>query len=629
MNDFDVVVVGGGHAGIEAASAAARMGNHTALITMDPGKIGLMSCNPAIGGLAKGQLVREIDALGGEMGRIIDASGIHFKMLNTSKGPAVWSPRAQADRQYYAVVAQERLGRIGNLEILPGMVTGLRFKNRKINTVVMDNGTDISARAVVITSGTFLNGVIHIGLSRMRSGRAGERPAEGITETLVKAGFESGRLKTGTPPRLHRDTIDFERLEKQEPDDPPQPFSFATGTIERRQVNCHIGYTNEATHRALREGFSESPMFTGRIKSIGPRYCPSIEDKINRFSDKPRHQLFLEPEGYDDPEIYLNGFSTSLPEWVQVKAIRTIGGLEQAEIVRLGYAVEYDFFPPHQLHFSLETKRIENLYLAGQICGTSGYEEAAAQGLVAGINAALKLRREPPFKLARSEAYIGVLIDDLINKSTEEPYRMFTSRAEFRLQLRQDNADLRLADLGYRFGLLEEPVYRQVQEKRRQVAELTQYLTEGRIKPGIFNRHFGKKSTAIERPTPLINILRRPEIDLRSLLDAFAETRYLPAAISEVDFNIKYEGYISRNRDLINRFQQYEERRIPSDFDYRALKALSAEAMEKLLRVKPASLGQASRISGVTPADISVLLIHLERYRNTGKKVSRETSSVA
>ncbi len=463
----------------------------------------------------------------------------------------------------------------------------------------------------------------------MRSGRAGEKTALGITEALLEQGFVSGRLKTGTPPRLHRDSINFDLFEKQEPDTPPQPFSFFTASIDRRQVPCHIGYTNDRTHHALRKGFKESPMFTGRIQSLGPRYCPSIEDKINRFADKSRHQLFLEPEGYNDPEIYLNGFSTSLPEQVQIDAIHTIEGLEKAEIIRLGYAVEYDFFPPHQLHFTLETKKIENLYLAGQICGTSGYEEAAAQGLIAGINAALKAHGKPAFRLDRSVAYVGVLIDDLINKSTLEPYRMFTSRAEFRLQLRQDNADLRLADFGHTFGLLEEAAYQKVVRKRQDVEELNKILHKHRIDPVSFNKKFSGKSAKLPRATPVMHILKRPEIRLDDLLKEMTDREFLDTAVGEVEFNLKYAGYISRNQDLINRFQQYEAKKIPLNFEYRSIKALSLEAIEKLDKIRPESLGQASRISGVTPADLSVLLVHLERRQYNRSKVSRETSALA
>jgi tRNA uridine 5-carboxymethylaminomethyl modification enzyme len=625
MKDFDIIVVGGGHAGIEAASASARMGLSVALVTMDPYKIGLMSCNPAIGGLAKGQLVREIDALGGEMGKIIDSSGIHFKMLNKSKGPAVWSPRAQADRKDYVEVARERLRRIRKLEIIKGSANDIILKDNKIQGVCLENGERISSKAVILTTGTFLNGVIHIGLKNFNSGRAGEKPALGITETLVEAGFEAGRLKTGTPPRILKQSVNFDTFEEQKPDDPPIPFSYTTHKIDRKQISCFIGHTNSRTHNVLREGFDQSPMFIGRIKSVGPRYCPSIEDKINRFAHKESHQLFLEPEGYTNPEIYVNGFATSLPEHIQKKALTTIPGLEKVEIVRLGYAIEYDFFPPDQLKFTLETKQIRGLYFAGQINGTSGYEEAAAQGIIAGINAASKIQKSEPIRLSRSEAYIGVLIDDLINKSTLEPYRMFTSRAEFRLLLRQDNADLRLGKYGKEKGLLSKAEIDHVDQKKQQIKDLKKTVEKTNLDPDLFNKAFLHKSSALKQAERLESLTRRPEIELGELLDLFQINHYSQEAVQEVAFNIKYEGYIKRNQALIDRFYQSENKTIPNAFNYSEIESLSTEGREKLEKIKPESFGQASRISGVSPADLSILLIYLERAKHQ-KKVSRETS---
>jgi len=620
---YEIIVIGAGHAGIEAAVAAARRGHKTALITFDKNKTGLMSCNPAIGGLAKGQLVREIDALGGVMGKIADTAGIHFKMLNMSKGPAVQSPRAQADRKLYASSALNLVQFVDNLDLIEDMVVGIYENGGKIDGVKLKKSGNIKTRAAIITAGTFLNGVIFTGTNRLEAGRAGDMPAKGITESLELMGFEYKRLKTGTPPRIHTDSIDYSKIETQKPDEVPQPFSYSTKKIERQQLDCYITYTNNNTHDILRLGFDRSPMFRGIIKGTGPRYCPSIEDKINRFSDKERHQIFLEPEGYNNNEIYVNGYSTSLPADIQLKSIHSITGLEKARILRLGYAVEYDYFPSSQLNYTLETKNIENLYFAGQINGTSGYEEAAAQGLIAAINASLKLKGEVPFLLSRSQAYIGVLIDDLINKIHDEPYRMFTSRAEFRLILRQDNADLRLMEYGYKYGLIGQPQYEKFLNRKESISKLTSYTSQNKIKPKQFSARFNGKSTPLKQAFTIEQLVKRPEIKLLDLLKLNSVNDFSNDTVNEVEFNIKYQGYLDRQNQLIDKFKHQEKKKIPMNLDYSAIKSLSNEAREKLSKIQPDNLGQASRISGVSPADISVLLIFLEKQKM--ENVSRET----
>lgn len=610
VNDCDIIVVGGGHAGCEAALAAARMGIHTVLITIDPDTIAQMPCNPAIGGLAKGQLVREIDALGGEMAKVIDATGIQFRMLNTSKGPAVRSPRAQADKYLYKKKMRRRLEAQENLTICQDTVDSLltrgSARGSKITGVVGGSGAEYRADAVIITTGTFLKGLVHIGDSMEPGGRAGEPSAENLSDSLRAIGLQLGRLKTGTPPRLDRKTIPFEELTPQYGDKTPQPFSFSTAEITQPQIPCHITFTNPGTHRIIRDNLNRSPLYTGQIKGTGPRYCPSIEDKISRFADKDAHQIFIEPEGIDSDEVYCNGISTSLPPGVQEEFVHSIRGLERARIVRHGYAVEYDFVPPTQVKADLETKAMEGLFLAGQINGTSGYEEAAAQGIMAGINAALKLQGKPPFILDRSEAYIGVLIDDLVTKGTLEPYRMFTSRAEYRLILRQDNADRRLMRYGHQFGLISDPQWQALEEKESLINQTRAYLREN-----------------LYRGESLEKILRKTETHFDHLTELGSQHKLqamrLPQDVREqVEIEVKYEGYIQRQLAQVERFKKMETLNIPSWLDYGKIPELANEARQKLSRVRPASLGQASRISGISPADVSILLVYLRGKAHRG-----------
>lgn len=618
--EYDIIVVGAGHAGCEAAHAAGRMGSKVLLVTMNMGTIAQMSCNPAMGGVAKGQIVREIDALGGMSGIITDKTMIQFRMLNLSKGPAMWSPRAQSDRMRFAEEWRLALETNSNVDFWQEMVTSLIVENGQVKGVKTGMGIEIKSKAVVLTNGTFLNGVIHIGEKKFGGGRTGEHAAKGITEQLVQLGFLSGRMKTGTPPRVDGRSLNYDAMEEQKGDEVPGKFSYSPETKPlAKQASCYITYTNPEVHAVLETGFDKSPMFSGRIKGLGPRYCPSIEDKINRFSERDRHQIFVEPEGWNTVEVYVNGFSTSLPEDVQQKALQKIPGFENAKMFRPGYAIEYDFFPPTQLSLSLETKLIENLFFAGQINGTTGYEEAASQGLMAGINAHQKVTGKNSFTLTRSEAYIGVLIDDLINKGTEEPYRMFTSRAEFRILLRQDNADLRLTEKGYGIGLASKERYDLVQEKRRDTLGLLEHLKQLKFTPAEINTQLLTNDTSpVKERTSGYTLLKRPQLqmsDLMKLNDQLAGTAntFSSEAMQQAEIEIKYESYIQKERDLVDKVHQLENHKIDPLFDYYRIPALSAEAREKLLKIKPHTLGQASRISGVNPADISILMVYMGR----------------
>lgn len=613
---YDVIVVGGGHAGCEAAAAAANLGSKTMLITMNMQTIGQMSCNPAMGGIAKGQIVREIDALGGYSGIIADKSAIQFKMLNLSKGPAMWSPRTQNDRMLFAEEWRLALENTPNLDFFQDMVKNIIIENGKVAGVITNIGVEIRGKAVVLTNGTFLNGLIHIGEKQFGGGRMGEPKAFGITEQLVSLGFEAGRMKTGTPVRIDGRSLDYSKMEEQKGDENPQKFSYLDTPKLKEQRSCYITYTNETVHDILRSGFDRSPMFNGTIQSIGPRYCPSIEDKINRFAERNRHQLFVEPEGWKTVEIYVNGFSSSLPEDIQAKALRHVPGFENAKIFRPGYAIEYDYFPPTQLKHTLETKLIENLFFAGQINGTTGYEEAAGQGLIAGINAHNKVHGKDEFTLSRDEAYIGVLIDDLITKGTEEPYRMFTSRAEYRLLLRQDNADIRLTEKSYNIGLASEERLRKVEEKIKKSGELEEFLKELSLKPNVINPILEEnESNPVDQAYRASQILTRPNINLEKLskieIIGNKAREYSEEIQEQAEINIKYKGYIEKEKENVAKLQRMENIKIPDDFDFSKVASLSSEALQKMNNIRPKNIAQASRISGVSPADINVLLIYL------------------
>jgi tRNA uridine 5-carboxymethylaminomethyl modification enzyme len=618
---YDVIVVGGGHAGSEAAAAAANMGSSTLLVTMNLQNIAQMSCNPAMGGIAKGQIVREIDALGGYSGIVSDTSAIQFKMLNKSKGPAMWSPRVQSDRMRFAEDWRLMLEKTQNLDFYQEMVTGLLIKGGRCVGVKTSLGLEISSRAVVLTNGTFLNGLIHIGEKNFGGGRAGEKAATGITEQLIDLGFDSGRMKTGTPPRVDGRSLDFSKMIEQPGDHNPKKFSYLDTTAPlKSQRSCHMTYTSNKVHNLLKTGFDRSPMFNGRIKSLGPRYCPSIEDKINRFSDKERHQIFVEPEGWNTVEYYINGFSTSLPEDIQFKALRAVKGFEKVRFFRPGYAIEYDYFPPTQLSYSLETKIIDGLFFAGQINGTTGYEEAASQGLMAGINASLSVNNKDPFVLRRDEAYIGVLIDDLITKGTEEPYRMFTSRAEYRTLLRQDNADIRLTQKGFDLGIASEKRLTRMLQKQQKSETLVSFFRKQSVKPEVANPVLEQKeSAAIRQSNKVFKIFSRPNITMEDVLQ-FPEVKnfiereqFDDETIEQAEIQIKYAGYINKEKNNADKLTRLEYVKIPQDFNYSQIKSMSFEAREKLNTVQPKTVAQASRISGVSPNDISVLLVYMGR----------------